>query len=196
MGGFRTEPYAPKLQDLDAIQSLLEALNEKTVKVDTDNTYTHSPLELAMEGERVGVFNHLESLASGASTNIYLSNPPDNGTVKFALFIDTTDQGQVNIYVDPTVDTSSATQLEPIPVLAGQVVDLGASAYAGVTLSTTTPDVGRVIPGGSGRFAQGNTSAGLPGFGLMPGHSVAIEVVNLSSNTNTVSYFMVVWEEG
>ena len=189
MGIYRTNQYSAE------ITATLDSLNGKVVKADSDHTYTHSPLEAAMESDKVATFSYLASVASGDSTNVYLSNPSDNGVAKFAIFIDTTDQGQINVYYDPDVDTSSATALTPKPVLVGQDVNVSVSAYAGVTINSSTPDIQRTIPGGNGRLAQGNTSEGLPGFGLLPGHSIAIEVVNGSNNSNTVSFLIIYWED-
>lgn len=156
------------------------------------NTYTHSPLEVAMESQRVAVFSWLKKLQStGDKTNVYFSNPTSNGTAKFVIYIDTTDQGQIHVYYDPSVDAGSATQLTPKPVLVGQTVNVGVSTYADVTINTSTSDIDRIIPSGSGRQAQGNTSIGLPSFGLLPGHNIAIEVENTISNANTVSFLVV-----
>jgi len=189
MGIYRTDPNTVE------IKATLDSLNGKVIKSDSDHTYTHSPLEVAMAGEKVAAFSYLAALSSGDKTNLYFSNPADNGTANFAIFIDTTDQGQINVYYDPDVDTSSATTLTPKPVMVGQNVSVSVSAYAGVTINSSTPDIQRVIPGGSGRVAQGNTTAGLPGFGLLPGHNIAIEVENTSSNSNTISFLVVYWED-
>ena len=54
-----------------------------------------------------------------------------------------------------------------------------------------TPDIQRVILGGSGRQAQGNASMGLLGFGLLPGHNMPLEVEN--TNANTDGFLMTYW---
>lgn len=190
MGVYRSDPYSA------GIKETLDSLNGKVIKANSDETYTHSPLEVAMDSEHVAAFSWLENLAStGDKTNVYFSNPASNGTAKFVIYIDTTDMGQIHVYYDPDVSTASAIQLTPKPVLVGQNVIVGVSAYADTTINTTTADLNRVIPGGSGRVAQGNTSNGLPGFGLLPGHSIALEVENESSNANTVSFLVIYWEE-
>lgn len=197
MSIWRSDPFAPKsLQDLDGIHDMLSQINDKVLKADSDHTYTHSPLEVAMASDKVATFGYLEKLTTtGAKTNVYFSNPSSNGTAKFVIYIDTTDQGEIHVYYDPDVDTSSAVQLVAKPVLVGQNINVNVSAYADVIINTSTIDIQRVIPGGSGRFAQGNTSTGLPGFGLLPGHNIAIEVENTSSNANTVGFLVVYWED-
>ena len=195
MGTYRSNPYAPKLQELDDIKALLDALNGKTVTVNTNYVYTHSPLEVAMAGDKVATFSYLNNIASGSSTNIYLSNPSDSGLANFAMYVDTTDQGRIHVYYDPEVDTGNATQLTPKVPIVGKTANVSVEAYGDVTINTSTPDLDRVVPGGSGWHAVGNTTAGLPGFGLLPGHSMAIELENKSSNYNAVSFFLVYWEQ-
>ena len=150
----------------------------------------------AVEGRSFVISWRFESVSSGDNATVVIVNPSGSGvriTIE-AVVITGTDQGRVDIMTDVAFD-SYAGNLTARNRNLGMAVSSPIVAHYGAHLTSLgTPYMYGVLPGGSGKYASGDTMSYAVCI-LDEGHNLCIVVENTSSASSDIAIVVFYFED-
>ena len=166
-----------------------EILRDNTV--DREITYWK-----AVEGRSFVISYRFEDVASGGNATVVVVNPSGSGiriTIE-AIVITVTDQGRVDIMTDVAFD-NYAGNLTARNRNLGMAVSSQIIAHYGAHLTSLgTPYMYGVLPGGSGKYASGDTMSYAVCI-LDEGHNLCIVVENTSTSSSDIAIVVFYFED-
>ncbi len=150
----------------------------------------------AVVGRSFVISYRFESIPSEGNATVVIANPSDSGvyiTIE-AIVVTGTGQGKIDIMTDVTFDSHAGT-LTPRNRNLGATTASSVTAYCGAHLSSLgTPYMYGVLPGGSGKYATGDTMSYAVCI-LDEGHNVCIVVENTSTSDIDVAIVVFYFED-
>jgi len=178
------------------IKSVLDSIDGKIVKADTDNAITFTEYQVKAAEDKAFFLTYLKTgLSSGSSTSLLIENPSDSKKTVYVMLlrISTTDQGIVHYKTGASY--SGGTAITPHPLRLASTATSVLKAVYDPSVSSATEIGAEVVPGGSGRRAIGGANGGYLAFEINSGENLLIVFDNTSSNSNDVSIRLDWWEE-
>jgi len=148
------------------------------------------------QGYGFSASHRFESVADGASVDVYFENPNGSGRKVFLVAIEITAFGQchVDIYRGNTV-TANGTSLTPVNLNFESAITSIANVEYGGTYTTGTLAVNTVCPGGAKVRAVGSATEVGETVVIPENFNFLVRVTNQSGVATDLSVRIIWWEE-